>query len=154
MPFRSTKTYTHANGLSTCFRQWRAQSHCHFLHGYALEIRIEFEATELDENGWVIDFGSLKPLKAALESFFDHKTLVAQDDPHIEWYREGMRLGTMDIIEIEGMGCEFFTHAVAQLTHRFLLASGQWDRVKIALVEVKEHSGNSAVWLSGKTEVK
>lgn len=145
--FRATKTYGHNLGLSTSFRQHRAQSHCRFMHGYALEIRIEFEAEELDENGWVIDFGSLKPLKAALEEFFDHKTLVQNDDPHIEWFREGMRLGTMDVIEIEGMGCEFFTHVVAQLAYRFLTSTGQWDRVKLALVEVKEHPGNSAIWL-------
>ena len=35
--WRSTKTYGHEEGLSCCFRQWRAtHSHCRLLHGYAL----------------------------------------------------------------------------------------------------------------------
>ena len=34
--YRSSKTYGHEIGLSAAFRQWRAQSHCRLIHGYAL----------------------------------------------------------------------------------------------------------------------
>jgi 6-pyruvoyltetrahydropterin/6-carboxytetrahydropterin synthase len=50
------KTYGHELGLSTCFRQHRAKSHCRFLHGYPLSFTFTFAATQRDENGWVIDF--------------------------------------------------------------------------------------------------
>ena len=41
--WRSTKTYGHEEGLSCCFRQWRAtHSHCRLLHGYALSFRLTF----------------------------------------------------------------------------------------------------------------
>ena len=35
--FLSSKKYGHDRGLSTAFRQWRADSHCRFMHGYSLE---------------------------------------------------------------------------------------------------------------------
>lgn len=81
MKFRSTKTYGHDIGLSCCFRQWRSASHCRFLHGYALAVHLEFEADDLDARSWVMDFGSLKPVRQWLVQTFDHKTLVAADDP-------------------------------------------------------------------------
>ena len=78
--YKSTKTFGHEIGLSACFRQWRADSHCRFLHGYALAIKFVFAANELDVRNWVVDFGSLKSLKSQLEDTFDHKLLVAEND--------------------------------------------------------------------------
>src|SRR4051812_22439004 len=84
--FGSTKTYPHSIGLSCCFRQWRAlHSHCRFLHGYALQVKLTFVAQTLDERNWVVDFGGLKDIKERLTELLDHKTIVARDDPEIEW---------------------------------------------------------------------
>ena len=48
--FTSTKLF---DGYSTCFRQWRAiNTHCRFLHGYAISFRVWFEG-ELDHRNWV-----------------------------------------------------------------------------------------------------
>ena len=58
--FKSTKTYKTSKGLSCCFRQFKANSHCQYLHCYSLEISVEFEAKNLDERNWVVDFGGLK----------------------------------------------------------------------------------------------
>ena len=59
--YRSTKTYGHNEGLSCCFRQWRAShSHCQQVHGYALAFRFVFATHTLDENNWCLDFGGLK----------------------------------------------------------------------------------------------
>ena len=57
MPYQSTKQFGQDLGLSCCFRQWRAESHCNQLHGYAIAIRLVFEAEELDVRRWVVDFG-------------------------------------------------------------------------------------------------
>ena len=75
MTYISTKTYGHDIGLSCAFRQWKAESHCKYLHGYSLSITFRFMANELDYRNWVVDFGGLKDLKATLEDYFDHKTL-------------------------------------------------------------------------------
>ena len=60
MSFISTKTYNHNIGLSCAFRQWRAKhSHCKYMHGYALSVRINFKG-QLNDRNWVYDFGDLK----------------------------------------------------------------------------------------------
>lgn len=143
--YRSTKTYGHEAGLSCAFRQWRAKSHCRFVHGYALAVRIEFESYALDERNWVVDFGGLKALKAELEALFDHKTVVASDDPEIDWFREGHRRGLLDLVELPAVGCEAFAHLVSIKAKEWLAANGYAPRVRVALVEVREHGANSAI---------
>ena len=60
MKFTSNKVI---NLGSAAFRQWRStHSHCQFIHGYNLTANITFEANELDNKGWVADFGGLKDL--------------------------------------------------------------------------------------------
>ena len=39
--YRSTKTYKHLGPVA--YRQWRADSHCNLIHGYALTFHFEFE---------------------------------------------------------------------------------------------------------------
>lgn len=146
MPFKSTKTYGHDLGFSCCFRQWRAQSHCAQLHGYAIAIRIEFGAVSLDRNNWVIDFGGLKDLKTALQDTFDHKTLVAHDDPNVAFFAEGERLGVMDVVMVENTGCESFAKLVYDAATNWLKTHEQATRCHVVSVEVKEHGANSAIY--------
>jgi len=144
--YKSTKTFGHNLGLSAAFRQWKAQSHCRFLHGYALEIRIEFEADELDARNWVVDFGSLKSLKGWLENTFDHKTIVAHNDPHIEFFQRGQELGVMDVVFVEATGCEKFAELIFVCTEIWLKDNGYYPRCRVSSVEVKEHGANSAIY--------
>lgn len=144
--YRSTKTYDFNVGLSCCFRQWRAQSHCRFLHGYALGIRLEFGATELDANGWVVDFGSLKGFKAWLENTFDHKTLVAEDDPQYEMFALLAHEGVIDMVLVERTGCEAFAKLVFECAQLWLRDNGYFPRVQLLSVEIKEHGANSAIY--------
>jgi 6-pyruvoyltetrahydropterin/6-carboxytetrahydropterin synthase len=145
MRYVSTKTYGHEIGLSCAFRQWRAQSHCRHLHGYALAFAFTFEADELDERNWVVDFGSLKSLKQILHDNFDHKTLVAEDDPEIEFFREGHRRGILELVEIPAGGCEKFASMVFEVTELWLKDNGYSPRVRLRSVEVREHGANSAI---------
>src|ERR1700756_3814236 len=108
MLFRSTKTYGHERGLSCAFRQHRADSHCHLLHGYALSFRFVFEADQLDSNRWVLDFGALKPLKEQLDQWFDHKVAVAKDDPLHAFFEELHHRGAIEIVQMDYVGCEAF----------------------------------------------
>lgn len=144
--FRSTKTFGHNLGLSAAFRQWRADSHCKFLHGYALEIRLEFEADELDVRNWVVDFGSLKSLKGWLENTFDHKTLVAEDDPEMGLFEHMDHAGIIQLVKVPACGCEKFAEFIGEATEVWLSANGYSPRVRLASCEVKEHGANSAIW--------
>ena len=80
MKFKSSKRF---GPITTGHRQWRDTGHCSYVHGYGRYVRITFEATELDERGWVMDFGDLRDVKSWIESEWDHRTLIAADDPVI-----------------------------------------------------------------------
>lgn len=150
MSYQSTKTFGHHLGLSVAFRQHKAGSHCRFVHGYALAFRFVFEANELDERHWVVDFGSLKSLKGWLENTFDHKVIVAEDDPQIAWFREGHRLGVLDLVELPAAGCEKFAEYVFGATETWLEANGYAPRCRLVSVEVMEHGANSAIFTGSK----
>lgn len=142
--FTSTKTFDFNLGLSAAFRQWAAASHCRFVHGYSLRIRMEFSGP-LDKTNWVVDFGSMKSLKGTIEDSFDHKYLVAYNDPHIEYFREGHRLGVLDLVEVPATGCELFAAIIFEVTEQWLKDAGYSPRVTLDMVEVSEHTGNSAI---------
>lgn len=148
--YRSTKTFGHEIGLSSAFRQWRAESHCKFIHGYALAIRVEFEADELDIRNWVVDFGSLKSYKGMLEKTFDHKLLVAEDDPHLDAMRALAAAGLAQVVVCEATGCEAFAKMIYEFTELWLKDNGYTPRVRVHSVEVSEHGANSAIYTEQK----
>ena len=144
--FYSTKTYGHEIGLSCCFRQWRAESHCSLLHGYALSVRLEFTATELDVRNWVVDFGSLKSVKQMLKDTFDHTLLVAEDDPHKNELLKLANLGVARVVIVERTGCEAFAELIYQCISQWLWDAGYSPRCSLVSVEVREHGANSAIY--------
>lgn len=146
MTFTSTKTYGHDIGLSCAFRQWKADSHCRYVHGYALSIRIEFEADELDDRNWVVDFGGLKSLKKELQDTFDHKTVISSDDPALEWFEKAHQLQILDLVVLDGVGCEKFAEYVFHISNGWIACNKLQSRCKVSKVEVKEHGANSAIF--------
>jgi len=142
--FESTKTYNHSVGLSCCFRQWRAESHCRFLHGYAIKVNLTFEATDLDVRNWAVDFGSLKSFKGWLEDMFDHKTLVAEDDPELITFRKLHSEELIQLREVPATGCEAMAFIIYQYAESWLKDNGYTPRVTLRKVTVSEHEGNSA----------
>ena len=144
--FRSTKTYGHNEGLSCCFRQWRAtHSHCRFIHGYALAFRFVFAAAELDQNHWCFDFGALKPVREWLKSTFDHTMLVAEDDPELPRFELLARDGLIDLRVLPATGCEAKARYTFDHVASFIEKASS-SRVWLESVEVMEHSGNSAIY--------
>ena len=144
--YRSTKSYGHDEGLSCAFRQWRAiHSHCRLVHGYALAFKFVFAAHELDEHNWCFDFGGLKPIKAWLHEMFDHKFLVAEDDPDIERFRQLDEHGLIALRVVPAVGCEAVAHMVFGHVAQFVAGTTN-GRVWLEQVEVSEHSGNSAIY--------
>jgi len=145
--YKSTKTFHQA--FPVAYRQWRADSHCNVVHGYALSIHLEFGAFDLDARNWVVDFGSLKPLKAQLEDWFDHTMLVAEDDPHREALLALHKLGVAKVTEVERTGCEGLADFVFEhLNDRdagWLKLYGYGGRVICTKVEVRETDANMAM---------
>lgn len=148
--YKSTKHFGHELGLSACFRQWRATSHCRLLHGYPLAFTLTFGASELDERNWVIDFGGLKDVKAFLVDTFDHKLVIAADDPQrLRLYALGDKDwdGPLaDVLVIPNVGCEAFAAYVFDHVESWLIDAGHSPRVHLISVECREHGGNSAIF--------
>lgn len=144
--FYSTKTYGHEAGLSCAFRQPGAtHSHCSLIHGYALSFSFTFAATELDDKNWAVDFGDLGALKQWLKDNFDHKTAVDVDDPAIDTFCDLDKMGLIDIVIMEGVGCEKFAEHAFNEADRIVREKTN-DRCYCVSVEVREHGANSAIF--------
>jgi 6-pyruvoyltetrahydropterin/6-carboxytetrahydropterin synthase len=149
--YTSTKLF---DGYSTCFRQWKADdTHCKFLHGYAVSFRVWFEG-ELDERNWVWDFGGMKRAKgtidgmnpkAWMEHMFDHTTIIAEDDPYLENFKEMWKDGIIQLRVIPATGAEQFAKYIYNKVNEFVLEETN-NRVRVTQVEFKEHNKNSAIY--------
>ncbi len=144
MKYISTKTYKHLGPVA--YRQWKADSHCNLIHGYALSFHFEFESQTLDARNWVMDFGGLRPLKHKLEEWFDHTLLLAQDDPHYDDIKKLGDLGIAKITEVEKTGCEGIASFLYEYVNTiFLKDYGEDKRVWCTKVEVRETESNMAM---------
>ena len=145
--YMSTKTYGHNLGLSCAFRQWRAESHCRYLHGYALQVEIIFESKTLDFRNWVVDFGSMKELRKSIENTFDHKTVIAEDDPMLDWFKNAHLNSILDLVILPGVGCEKFAEHIFYLAKEWLDKNRKNPDTTVVSVEVREHGANSGIYL-------
>jgi 6-pyruvoyltetrahydropterin/6-carboxytetrahydropterin synthase len=142
LKYQVIKTYGNETGHSCAFRQWRADSHCNLIHGYALGFEITFEAAELNEQNWVIDFGDLGILKQYLKDTFDHTTIIADDDPEHETFLMLQNLNLINLKVMDNVGCEAFAENVFDFCYEKFSSM----RVDIKSVKVFEHGSNSAVF--------
>jgi 6-pyruvoyltetrahydropterin/6-carboxytetrahydropterin synthase len=140
--FESHKTYTRSVGLSCCFWQMLADSHCRDPHGYALEISLTFRSAELNQSNWVQDFGGLKHVKEWLVAEFDHKILIARDDPDLDWARQRW---SHCICVVDATGCEAFAMMILKQIRDVFRISTIWS------VTVREHEGNAATYRRSPT---
>lgn len=149
MKFYSEKLFS---GFSTCFRQWRAEgTHCKYLHGYAVSFKVTFEGS-LDYKNWVFDFGGMKRAKNLImgmnpNDYFkwllDHTVLIAEDDPHLETFKE---LAINQVVQLRVMpqvGCERLAEHLFIVINDFLKLETD-GRVKATKIEVFENGNNSA----------
>ena len=148
--FQSQKVF---DGYSSCFRQWKAEdTHCKFLHGYAVSFKVYFEG-ELDEKNWVFDFGGMKRAKSKIEGktpleyfsyLLDHTVIVSSEDPYMYKFKDLDALGVIQLRVLEsGVGCELFAKHLFEVINEFLLEETQ-GRVKATKVTVMENYKNSA----------
>lgn len=147
--YKSVKLF---DGYSTCFRQWRAEgTHCRFTHGYSVSFRVWFVG-DLDERNWIFDFGGMKRAKTTIDGkspkeyfawLLDHTTIVAEDDPYLETFKQMDRDGIIQLRILPSVGCERFAEFLYHKINDFLLVETD-GRVRASKVEVYEHEKNSA----------
>jgi 6-pyruvoyltetrahydropterin/6-carboxytetrahydropterin synthase len=117
-----------------------------------------------------MDFGGLKAFKEWADWQFDHTTVVASDDPHLDKFKILAKMGKqdqgglLDLRIVEAVGCEKFAElayrTMAEILQAYQDGSG-WTHpdgrvfesrypvgadVRVRSVEVFEHAGNSATY--------
>lgn len=155
--FQSTKVF---DGFSTVFRQWRASdSHCKYLHGYGVSFKLWFEG-ELDDRNWVWDFGGMKRAKGNIEGrnpkdwmayMFDHTTVVSEDDPDLELFKQLDKKGLIQLRIMPQVGAERYAEYIYEKMNPFILSETE-GRVRIVKVEFREHDRNSAIFIPDDRE--
>lgn len=145
--YYSTKTFGNDRGLSCCFRQWKAiHSHCSLLHGYSIGIKLTFGCEKLDERNWVMDFGGLKEFEKWAKEMFDHTTLLAIDDPAIDFFKQ-LPSDVLNLKIVPAVGCEKFAEmCFYKMDDIIQNQEGLNNTVFIQSVEVFEHNANSAIY--------
>lgn len=151
MAYFSTKMF---GPISTNHRQWKHQGHCAQIHGYGRHVKITFGSnTGLDERGWIQDFGDCRYIKKWLEDQWDHKTLIAEDDPHLEDIINLQNINKENpIIKINvirkpyGPGIELSCRYVFDHVNQ-MLPKNKF----VQEVEIWEHENNSAKYVRSKT---
>lgn len=140
--FTSTKRF---KGFPCTHRQWRADSHCKYIHGYSREFYFEFQCSELSREGWVVDFGGLKEVKAWLEHMFDHTFLVSEDDPHMSLFKDMEQDSIIQLRVLPNVGMEGTAKYVFDIVNE-MVSQRTVGRAWVKLVEVRENEKNSAIY--------
>lgn len=143
--FKSTKRFT---GFPCTHRQWKAESHCKYVHGYSREFYFEFACNERTVEGWVVDFGGLTEIKAWLEHMFDHTFLVSFDDPYLETFRKLDQEKVIQMRILPNVGMEGTAEYVYHQVNKMIFEQTQ-GRAWVTLVEVRENEKNSAIYIPG-----
>ena len=149
--YQSTKVF---DGYSCVFRQWKAEgTHCRFLHGYGVSFKVTFEG-ELDERNWVWDFGGMKRAngtiggmnpKVWMDHMFDHTTIIAEDDPQVEFFKVMHSKDLIQLRIIPATGAEQFAKYIYEKLNTFVQAETN-GRVKVVKVKFMENAKNSACY--------
>lgn len=95
-----------------------------------------------------MDFGGLKAVKAMLKEKFDHKTIVAIDDPQLEEFRRLEKIGILDLTVLPAVGCERFADYIMEAVQGMIP-----KHITVEAVEVREHAGNSAKVIKNHWEI-
>mgnify|MGYP001495396814 CR=1 FL=1 len=132
--------------ISTGHRQWKDGGHCSFIHGYGRYVEITFACNKRDERGWVMDFGDLRDIKQWLEDEWDHRLLIAYDDPLIDEFivlhnRDALNLNILP--EEYGPGIEDSCKYVYDNVNPMIKEKTN-NRVWIQKIRVYEHENNWA----------
>lgn len=144
--YKITKKF---QGYPFAHRQHTHGGHCKLIHGHNWDFVICLQSSELDEHGFIYDFGKFKPFKEWLEHMFDHTILISKDDPQLSTMKILNEQGLMDMHIVESCSCE----GIAKLVYEELVRRLKNDEsdfvahnVSVVYVQVYEDHKNTAVY--------
>lgn len=136
------KTYT---DFPAAHRAPKHDGHCALVHGHNWSFHFEFEASQFDPNGFVVDFGKLEFIRDFLKEQFDHTCLIADSDPEVDRFIDLSEAELIELRLVEDCSCEGIARMVGRwVDQRVTVETG--GRVKLKSVTVHEDSKNSATY--------
>ncbi len=89
---------------------------CSHLHGHNYIVRICFSG-DLDERGFVIDYGDLEPLKSIIDRKLDHRVLIAESDLELIGFCTSLNTN-MAVLPIENTSAEYLAKYLYDKFHK------------------------------------
>ncbi len=126
-------------------RQHRHDGHCAQIHGHNWSIAVTFGCTALDANGFVVDFGRLKYLRAWIDEHLDHACVFNADDPLREALAAVGGPEVWKVYVVESCSCEGMARHLFAVFDP-LVRTHTEGRAFVKAVEVIEDSRNSALF--------
>lgn len=139
-----SKTY---RDIPLSHRQPNHRGRCSRLHGHSWSITLTFESKELDDNGFVIDFGDLHFIEDWIDEHLDHATAVWENDPKLVSLNELQNEGLIKLLAVPNASCE----GIAKYLHKTfdpIVRKRTDERVWVRSVYLQEDSKNSATYQS------
>lgn len=130
---------------------------CASVHGYDRAVEITFAGTP-DEMGWIVAFGdATKPIKAFLEYYFDHVTVLPANDPRLndipkELTSPGQVLGTLRVLP-SGVSMEMSSLFIWEHVNHYVYKTTN-GRCYVEGVRVYEHERNDAMVVVDEKDAK
>lgn len=130
--------------IAFAHRQHRHAGHCALLHGHNWSFKFTFGAGRPDENGFIVDFGGLRFIRAWLEEHLDHACVFNEDDP---WREQIVAAApaAFKIVTVASCSCEGLAEHVFRAVDP-LVRSHTAGRAFLVEVEVFEDARNSAAF--------
>ncbi|GEM46144.1 6-pyruvoyl trahydropterin synthase family protein [Deinococcus cellulosilyticus] len=127
-------------------RQYRHEGHCAFIHGHNWNIKITFKAATLDQSGFVMDFGKLKPIRNWIDHHLDHACLLSSNDPLLDTLLAfNQQHHVFKLLVLEDVSCEGLAQHLWQVFSS-ILQQETGGRVAIHSIEVFENKSNAVVF--------
>ena len=104
-----------------------------------------FKAKKFDENGFVVDFSSLKPEEKRLKQQFDHTFLVNKDDPLLDYWENLHKLEALDLRIMDNVGMEGSSELIWKWANEYLQGKDK-GRTCCWKTESKENQSNKACY--------
>lgn len=123
-------------------------SPCSKIHGHSYKVEITVETQKLNDDGMVIDFTHLKPIKEKIMEEWDHALIVSQHDPHIELFEKldtSWNVSKLAVLEFKNITAENMAVYITTLTRQFIRSKINTDIEKIE-VSIWETSSNKATF--------
>ena len=122
-------------------RQPLHKGNCSKIHGHNWSIIIEFEAKELDANGFVVDFGNLKYIKAFIDEHLDHACLFSKEDSQVQDLSQSEFNDLFKILWVDNASCEGIAQFLFE-TFSQLVKEKEAGRVYIRSLKLYEDEKN------------